>query len=102
MVSSPFIVDKLLPGESLSEEIPFLIEDEIGDSLLVVRLFFDDVNGTHVIEHSSPLIVDNTGAMLLVFIAGVLLLVILYFQLRKMKQSGEYEERFSGEEKEGH
>ncbi|HLC93047.1 MAG TPA: hypothetical protein VJH23_05055 [archaeon] len=76
---APFERDSLAAGETISDSLGFTLAKDTGEGNIAIRVFFDDSNGTHVLEKSLPFEVQTKGIFALLLVAGVVLLVLIYF-----------------------
>ena len=81
--SVPFEKASLAPAESVSGTMDFTLGKDTGKSTLLLRVFFDDANGTHVLEKEFPLEVQSGDYIALLLVAGVVLIVLIYFFTNK-------------------
>lgn len=79
-----FELVSLGPGQSTgTESIEFSLGEERGPQLLILRIFFEDSNGMHVLEKTHSTEAGSTLLYALVLIAGVLALVLVHFFLKR-------------------
>lgn len=82
---------ELAPSEKVSSSVPFSLGESTGKVLLLLRVFFDDSAGTHVLEQSFPLEVGNRDLYVMLLIGGIIVLVILYLYKKRVEQGIEEE-----------
>ncbi|PIN84792.1 MAG: hypothetical protein COV47_05560 [Candidatus Diapherotrites archaeon CG11_big_fil_rev_8_21_14_0_20_37_9] len=86
VTSEPFELASLEVGQKISNTaFPFSLGSKTGDRLLVLRLFFDDSEGTHMLEKSFSLDVQNRDIYVAMLIGLIVFLVgfSIYFRRKK-------------------
>ncbi len=85
---TPFEKDSLAANESLSQSIGFRLGREPRSDALLMRLFFDDELGTHVLEKPLRFETDSKGLYAVILAALVLLVVLWHFHKKGMLFGG--------------
>lgn len=84
--TSPFELDFLESGQSVSNtEFFFTLGTGTGQKTLVLRVFFEDSKGKHLLEKSFPLDVQNRDIYVALLVIAVLILVIISLYMRRKK-----------------
>ena len=82
----------LAPSEKVSGNIFFTIGEQTGRTPIVLRVFFDDAQGTHVIEKGFEVEVGNKDLYVFLIIGAIILCVLVYFyKSRVEKEDGDAE-----------
>ena len=82
----PFDLELLESGQSIANtEFFFTLGSETGQKTLVLRVFFEDLKGKHLLEKSFPLDVQNRDVYVVFLVIAVLFLVIISLYMRRKK-----------------
>ena len=84
--TDPFELELLEAGQSISNtEFFFTLGTGTGQKILVLRVFFEDSKGKHLLEKSFPLDVQNRDIYVALLVTAVLVLVIVSLYMRRKK-----------------
>jgi hypothetical protein len=83
--SAVFEFKILEKGEAFTNKaFPFTVPENVNqESLLLLKVYYEDASGSHSIEKSFSVDIQNRGAYLFVIILGIVALVALSYVLRK-------------------
>ncbi|MCR4368947.1 MAG: hypothetical protein NUV67_03510 [archaeon] len=86
-VTSPAFEQAFLdPGQNVPEtEFGFVLGPGTGERVIVMRLFFTDSSGAHVLEKSYSLDVQYRDVYVLLLVAAILALVVVSLYMRRKK-----------------
>jgi len=84
--TDPFELELLESGQSITNtEFFFTLGTGTGQKTLVLRVFFEDSKGKHLLEKSFPLDVQNRDIYVALLVIAILVLVVISLYMRRKK-----------------